>query len=175
MVILQSALEKGPPQAPIGGKAEGLTRLLQAGADVPPFFVLPPDEPIDAAVDAWRAAGWSRCAVRSSAIGEDGDRHSFAGMYETILGVRTEAGLRDAIDRCRRSADAERVQRYLEENRLSPTPVAVIVQQIVDGDASGVVFSTDPMDPERALISAAWGLGESVVSGLVSADTLKVS
>ena len=160
--------------APIGGKAEGLARLLRAGVEVPPFFVLPPDQDPELAVAAWRERGWARCAVRSSAIGEDGATHSFAGMYETVLGVRTEEELRAAVARCRRSAHSERVQAYLQGSGLEQTPVAVIVQELIAGEASGVVFSADPMDPERVLISSSWGLGEGVVSGAAPADTFRV-
>ena len=174
MVISDQDLRAGAPSAPVGGKAEGLARLLRAGVTVPAFFVLPPDASPDDAVAAWRAAGWARCAVRSSALGEDGAQHSFAGMYETILGVRDEAGLRAAITRCRTSAESARVQAYLGERGLSQTPVAVIVQELVAGDASGVVFSSDPLDPDRVLISASWGLGEGVVSGAAPADTFRV-
>lgn len=174
MVISDEAAREGTHEAPIGGKAEGLVRLMRAGTPVPRFFVLPPGADVEDAVAAWAERGWSRCAVRSSAIGEDGQKHSFAGMYETILGVRDEAHLRDAVARCRRSAAAERVQAYLQENALAQTPVAVIVQELVVGDASGVVFSSDPMDPERVLISSSWGLGEGVVSGIAPADTFRV-
>ncbi|MFT4975761.1 MAG: phosphohistidine swiveling domain-containing protein [Myxococcota bacterium] len=174
MVITDEAARDGGETAPIGGKAAGLVRLMRAGVQVPGFFVLPPDEPIEDAVGAWSTSGWLRCAVRSSAIGEDGDKHSFAGMYETVLGVRTPDELRAAIARCRQSADSERVRAYLAENNLQPTAVAVIIQELVVGEASGVVFSSDPMDPDRALISSSWGLGEGVVSGAAPADTFRV-
>lgn len=158
----------------IGGKARGLVRLMRAGAQVPPWFVLTPGADPFAAVAAWREAGWTRVAVRSSAIAEDGKHHSFAGMYESILGVTDADSLVAAIGQCRASANHARVTAYIADHGLSSTPVAVIVQEMVEGDASGVMFSSDPADPDRALISSAWGLGEGVVQGTVPCDTVRV-
>ena len=164
------------PRAPtnIGGKARGLVRLMRAGAQVPPWFVLTPGADPFAAVAAWREAGWTRVAVRSSAIAEDGKHHSFAGMYESILGVTDADSLVAAIGQCRASANHARVTAYIADHGLSSTPVAVIVQEMVEGDASGVMFSSDPADPDQALISSAWGLGEGVVQGTVPCDTVRV-
>jgi len=162
-------------QKDIGGKARGLVRLMRAGATVPPWFVITPGTDPFHAVAAWRESGWSRVAVRSSAIAEDGKKHSFAGMYESILGVTDADSLVAAIGRCRASADAARVTAYIADHGLSATPVAVIVQEMVEGDASGVMFSSDPNDPDLALISAAWGLGEGVVQGSVPCDTIRVN
>lgn len=167
-----------PTVAVAGGKALGLVRLGRAGVTVPDWFLLEPDLPLEAAqdqaVDAWRRAGWRRVAVRSSAVGEDGAQHSFAGLYQTILGVADEAALRAAVAACRASADTERVRAYLQAGRLPATPVAVVVQELVEGDASGVLFTRDPDWPEGSLLSASWGLGEGVVSGAVPADTWHV-
>jgi len=170
----RDAAGKANVPAEIGGKAKGLVRLMRSGASVPDWFVLLPGMDPGLAVEAWKATGWSRVAVRSSAIAEDGKVHSFAGMYESILGVSDESGLLRAIARCRSSAQSERVAAYLAEHRLDGTPVAVIVQELVEGDASGVMFSSDPSDPDCALISSAWGLGEGVVQGSVPCDTFRV-
>lgn len=173
--------------AVLGGKAVGLARLLRTGAEVPPFFVIPAGragdpEVLDAAVRAWREAGWQKVAVRSSAVGEDAVEHSFAGMFETVLGVSDEAGLRAAIARCAASGDRDRVRAYLrravsgdDSAPLPAMPVAVVVQEMVEGDVSGVLFTRDPADPDRALISSTWGLGEGVVQGKVPADTYRVA
>ena len=95
-------------------------------------------------------------------------------MYESILGVTDADSLVAAIGQCRASANHARVTAYIAEHGLSSTPVAVIVQEMVEGDASGVMFSSDPADPDQALISAAWGLGEGVVQGTVPCDTVRV-
>jgi phosphohistidine swiveling domain-containing protein len=180
MVIFgkDAAAQANAPEE-IGGKARGLVRLMRAGAEVPAWFVLPPGHDPMGAVRAWRemaiqSSDWNRVVVRSSAIAEDGVEHSFAGMYESILGVTDADTLLTSITRCRSSANHPRVQAYLSEHRLESTPVAVIVQVMVEGDASGVMFSSDPADPDRALISSAWGLGEGVVQGTVPCDTFRV-
>ncbi|MDG1479963.1 MAG: PEP/pyruvate-binding domain-containing protein [Myxococcota bacterium] len=159
----------------IGGKAAGLLRLLRADVAVPRFFVIPPECPVDGVAAAWRALGGGRVAVRSSAVGEDGAEHSFAGMYASIIGVKTEADILAAVQTCRDSAQSERLQTYLTQKGLPPTPVAVIVQVLAEGESSGVMFSADPMDPERVLISAGWGLGEGIVQGAVPTDTFRVN
>lgn len=164
---------ENPPDG-IGGKAQGLIRLMRVGAEVPPWFVLVAGQDPQEALATWTASGWGRVAVRSSAIGEDGAVHSFAGMYESILGVSTPEHLLNAIARCRASAENPRVAAYLAENGLATSPVAVIVQRLVEGDASGVMFSSDPSDPDQSLISSAWGLGEGVVQGTVPCDTFRV-
>ena len=66
---------------PFGGKTKGLLRLMENGARVPPFYVVLPKDTLKSAADAYQNKGWKVVAVRSSALGEDGKEHSFAGMY----------------------------------------------------------------------------------------------
>ena len=112
-------------------------------------------------------------AVRSSSPEEDLASASFAGGYETRLGVRP-AGLDDAVRHCFASSLDERVLVYKKEHGfdvLSPR-IAVVVQQQIDSEVAGVGFSLNPLtnDYDEAVIDANWGLGESVVAGLVSPD-----
>ena len=175
MIIQGKDLSEGvAPSDAIGGKAAGLVRLMQAGAQVPPWFVLPSGSDPQVALAAWKASGWERVAVRSSALAEDGAVHSFAGMYESILGVSDGESLLNAIARCRASANHPRVRAYQAEHGLDASPVAVIVQELVEGEASGVMFSSDPTNPDQTLISSAWGLGEGIVQGSVPCDTYRV-
>jgi pyruvate,water dikinase len=157
-----------------GGKAAGLRRLQALGFDVPAFFVVPPDADPDGFRQAYDRLG-RRVAVRSSALAEDGVRHSFAGQYLSVLGADGWDAVRDAIRTCRASGRSERVLAYCALHGLTPSPVAVVVQAMVEGDASGVLFTATPEDPERVLISAGLGLGEGVVQGLVPCDTFRVS
>ena len=111
--------------------------------------------------------------MRSSSPEEDLVSASFAGGYETRLGVRP-ADLDDAVRHCFASSLAERVLVYKQEHGfdvLSPR-IAVIVQQQIDSEVAGVWFSLNPLtnDYDEAVIDANWGLGESVVAGLVSPD-----
>ncbi len=112
-------------------------------------------------------------AVRSSSPEEDLAQASFAGGYETRLGVRP-ADLDDAVRHCFASSLDERVLVYKKEHGfdvLSPR-IAVVVQQQIDSEVAGVGFSLNPLtnDYDEAVIDANWGLVESVVAGLVSPD-----
>ena len=112
-------------------------------------------------------------AVRSSSPEEDLATASFAGGYETRLGVRP-ADLEDAVRHCFASSLDERVFVYKKEHGfdvLSPR-IAVVVQQQIDSEVAGVGFSLNPLtnDYDEAVIDANWGQGESVVAGLVSPD-----
>ena len=112
-------------------------------------------------------------AVRSSAPEEDQVSASFAGCYQTTLGVR-EADLEQALRRCFASSFDERVFVYKTTHGfdvLSPR-IAVIVQQQIASEVAGVGFSLNPLtnDYDEAVIDANWGLGESVVAGLASPD-----
>ena len=122
-------------------------------------------------------AGDSLFAVRSSSPEEDLPSASFAGGYETRLGVRP-AELDDAVRHCFASSLDVRVLVYKKEHGfdvLSPR-IAVVVQQQIDSEVAGVGFSLNPLtnDYDEAVIDANWGLGESVVAGLVSPDHFMV-
>ena len=116
-------------------------------------------------------------AVRSSSPEEDLEELSFAGGYETVLGVR-EAGLEDAVRRSFASCFDERVFVYKQEHGLAVDKprIAVIVQQQIAADTAGVAFSLNPINNcyDEAVINANFGLGESVVSGAVSPDSFIV-
>lgn len=114
-------------------------------------------------------------AVRSSAADEDGSNDSFAGQHETYLNVRGISAVVDAVQRCWASARAERVLEYRCQRGLSTERIrlAVLVQHLIVADSSAVVFSTNPVtgNPNEIVINANWGLGESIVGGLVTPDT----
>jgi rifampicin phosphotransferase len=113
-------------------------------------------------------------AVRSSATAEDLPGHSFAGQYETILGVRSREECFDAIRKCWASLWTERAFEYRRRNGIDHRQVemAVIVQQQIEPDAAGVAFSVDPVtgSPSRIVIESCRGLGEALVSGNVQPD-----
>jgi pyruvate, water dikinase len=120
----------------------------------------------------------ARLAVRSSAPGEDANDASFAGQFETTLGVVGFDAMMVAIRRCwsspySASALAYRASRGLLE---SPMPMAVGVIELVDAKVAGVAFSVHPVTrrKNRIVIEANWGLGETVVSGRVSPDHVEV-
>ena len=115
-----------------------------------------------------------RVAVRSSATAEDSTDTSFAGMNETFTNVRGPE-LLERITDCWASLFGERVASYRVDRGLFDEPaIAVIVQQMVASDRSGVMFTVDPAERGQILIEAAFGLGEVVVSGRVEPDTYRV-
>jgi len=117
-------------------------------------------------------------AVRSSATAEDLPDLSFAGQQESYLNVRGEGAVLDAVRRCWASLWTARAIGYRAVHGIAPGDVslAVVVQELAPAEAAGVLFTADPVTGarDRAVISAAWGLGEAVVGGLVTPDSLTV-
>ncbi len=117
-------------------------------------------------------------AVRSSATAEDLPEASFAGQQETYLNVRGAAAVLEAVRRCWASLWTARAIGYRARHNIDQGTVslAVVVQLLVPAEAAGVLFTANPVTGTRgqAVISAAWGLGEAVVGGLVTPDSLTV-
>jgi pyruvate,water dikinase len=110
-------------------------------------------------------------AVRSSAIAEDTGSASFAGQYDTSLGVAADE-ITAALRRSWRSSFSERAIRYRAEVGSDEHRMAVLVQVLLDAETAGVCFTVDPVTEEpRIVINANYGFGESVVGGQVSPDT----
>lgn len=179
-----------------GGKGAGLGELVRLGMPVPPGFVVTteaygsiraasadrqayenaviPGELRDAILAAYAELGRGAVAVRSSATAEDLPGAAFAGQQDTYLNVLGDAELLDAVRRCWASLWTDRAVAYRERLRIDPAEVriAVVVQRMVDADAAGVMFTADPVtgDRESIVVEASPGLGEAVVSGLVTPD-----
>lgn len=118
-------------------------------------------------------------AVRSSATAEDSAGASFAGEYETFVGVRGVDGIELHIRRCWASAFTARALTYAWKNSISPLDVdmAVVVQKTVNARAAGVMFTLSPVtgDRSRIFIEASYGLGLGVVGGDVTPDRYVVA
>ncbi|MFJ3694861.1 rifamycin-inactivating phosphotransferase [Streptomyces sp. NPDC090052] len=118
------------------------------------------------------------CAVRSSATAEDLPTASFAGQQDTYLNVVGPEAVLQHISRCWASLFTERAVTYRRRNGIDHRTVhmAVVVQQMVFPDASGILFTADPVTGNRkvATVDAGFGLGEALVSGLVNPDVFKV-
>ena len=115
----------------------------------------------------------TRVAVRSSAVGEDSESASFAGQQETFLNVRGAAEVVHAVRECWASFFAPRAIFYRKQKgELADTRMAVVVQEMVLADKSGVMFTVDPVRGVRdhMVIEAVFGLGEGIVSGLITPD-----
>jgi len=134
-----------------------------------------PDDLV-AAIKAEYAAlgGVTAVAVRSSATAEDQPEASFAGQYSTLLNVRGIDHVLAAIKSCWASLFEERALFYRSHQGIDQMSLgmAVVVQRMVQAEVSGVMFTADPVtnDVTRMMIEASFGLGEAVVSGLVTPD-----
>ncbi|NGM84196.1 phosphoenolpyruvate synthase [Paenibacillus sp. 7124] len=117
-------------------------------------------------------------AVRSSATAEDLPHASFAGQQDTYLNIIGKDAILQHISKCWASLFTERAVIYRMQNGFDHRQVylSVIVQKMVFPQASGILFTADPITSNRKLLSidASFGLGEALVSGLVSADCYKV-
>jgi phosphoenolpyruvate synthase/pyruvate phosphate dikinase len=118
-------------------------------------------------------------AVRSSATAEDLPETSFAGQQETYLNVCGEEAVLESVKLCWSSLWTGRAISYRLKNNVDQGRVtlAIVVQELVPAEASGVMFTANPSNGQRdeIVINAAWGLGEAVVSGTVTPDMITVS
>ncbi|MGQ0678607.1 MAG: PEP/pyruvate-binding domain-containing protein [Actinomycetota bacterium] len=190
----------GSPVRTVGGKAANLARLSALGLPVPDFFVLRsealeaaltaagltwspppaasikvPDQVAGTVLEAYDklvAGGAPHVSVRSSDGDEDGQNNSFAGQFNSFLGI-WRSGLLDAVAQCWRSAYSEQALAYRTARKLpdkrSPA-FGVIVQRQVFSVKAGVMFTVHPLEPDCAYIEANFGTGESVAGSLVTPD-----
>jgi pyruvate, water dikinase len=134
----------------------------------------PPEELAEHISSAYQSLGPDvPVAVRSSACAEDGESASFAGQQETFLNVIGSENVLDGLVRCWASFFTERALFYrLNKGSLTDLRMAVVVQQQIAADKSGVIFTTDPIRQrtDQMVIEAGYGLGEALVSGLITPD-----
>ncbi len=118
-------------------------------------------------------------AVRSSATAEDLPEASFAGQQETYLNIQGPEAVLAAVQQCWASLWTARAIAYRAGQGIAPDCVAlaVVVQELVCAEASGVMFTANPINGSRdeLMITATWGLGEALVSGSVTPDTLTLA
>ncbi|MEN1937812.1 phosphoenolpyruvate synthase [Paenibacillus sp. 102] len=117
-------------------------------------------------------------AVRSSATAEDLPHASFAGQQDTYLNIKGKDAILQHISRCWASLFTDRAVIYRMQNGFDHRKVylSVVIQRMIFSQASGILFTADPVTSNRKVLSidASFGLGEALVSGLVSADNYKV-
>ncbi|WP_062239924.1 phosphoenolpyruvate synthase [Fictibacillus sp. FJAT-27399] len=138
-----------------------------------------PSDVVNAVADSLSQFGYEHAyAVRSSATAEDLPYASFAGQQDTYLNIIGKEAILQHISKCWASLFTDRAVIYRMQNGFDHRQVylSVIVQRMVFPKASGVLFTADPMTSNRKLLSidASFGLGEALVSGLVSPDCYKV-
>ncbi|MCC2629894.1 MAG: phosphoenolpyruvate synthase [Thermomicrobiales bacterium] len=193
------------PLGLVGGKGASLMRLATSGFPVPPGFLITTEayrylleraataisevfargivpQAIAAAVtQAYAALGEpeSAVAVRSSATAEDLPGLSFAGQQETFLNVRGETPLLDAVGRAWASLWTARAIGYRQQMGVPQDDVAmaIVVQEMVPAEVSGVLFTANPATGNRGelVIEAAFGLGEGIVGGTVTPESYLIA
>ena len=127
--------------------------------------------------ERYAALGEPPVAVRSSAVGEDGDDASHAGQQESFLWVRGIEHLCDAVRDCWASLYTPRAIAYRRRLGAVGEAMGVTVQRMVDAEVSGVLFTCNPVsgDPSMVAVNASWGLGIAVVGGEATPDDYLVS
>ncbi len=138
-----------------------------------------PDQIDEAIGQAWHSVGPDYAyAIRSSATAEDLPTASFAGQQDTYLNVKGKKQVIEHIRMCWASLFTDRAIVYRAKNGFDHRNVylSVVVQRMVQPDISGILFTADPINGNRHVVSidASFGLGEAIVSGMVSADLYKV-
>ena len=158
----EAAVDPGALRERMRGKDVAAARAMVAAAE-------PPEEPIG----RHYAELTGLVAVRSSACAEDSEGASYAGQQETYLNTDGLTDVLASVVHCWLSFFTERAVFYRQEKgSLEDVAMAVVVQQMVDSQKSGVLFTVDPVHgrKDRMVVEAARGLGEAVVSGEVTPD-----
>jgi len=183
----------------VGKKAFELARLKRSGFPVPDAFVIThstclkifsntigesnradvnmlikenavPENIVDQILRGFRQLG-SHVAVRSSAVKEDLEGSSFAGQFETVLNIKEKNAFLQAVRTCFDSQFSERVRAYAGRNKISlnELKLSMLVQKQVTPEASGVLFTVNPVtgNDREMVVEAVSGLGESLVAGKV--------
>jgi len=159
-----------------GGKAAQLALGIQHGLPIPGGFALDV-ETVEAVVRSARLempdGHW---AVRSSALDEDSVGASFAGQHLSLLHV-TAADVPGAVRSVWESGRSAAALAYREKMGIRTAPrMAIVIQRMVYPEVAGVLFTRHPVTGARErMIEASWGLGEVVVSGLVTPDSFRVA
>jgi rifampicin phosphotransferase len=170
--IISDVKNDSCPDQHIGNKAMTLIELKNFGFNVPDFFVISSDVYDIISVQenifkAYENLGSGFVAVRSSAVGEDGLKKSFAGQYKSVLNV-SKGNLINAIKECLESLSATHALSYARGKATDK--MAVIVQTMIFPEISGVAFSADPVrnDRSKIIIEYTNGQCEALVSGAIS-------
>lgn len=132
------------------------------------------DELSAALTSHFRGQSAASIAVRSSAVGEDSAKASFAGQLDSFLDVTDEAALLDAVKRCWCSFYSARGLAYQHATGVGLEGMAVIVQTQVEGTVSGVAFTQAPHEPDSLLVEYCEGSCEALVSGEVVPESLTI-
>lgn len=159
-----------------GGKAASLCKLIKNGLPVPFGYGIAAESFEDGLLSSPAEKELSvlceklpkkyRYAVRSSAIGEDGEANSFAGAYETVLDVSVDK-IADAVKIVASSASDDRVYIYAENRSTAAGSISVVIQRFISPEFAGVLFTADAVSASTAVMTGNYvkGVGETLVSG----------
>jgi len=156
-----------------GHKAATLAELRKRGHNVPDGFVIPVGMTYDrdALLAPLAALGEGPYAVRSSGVAEDLAHASFAGQYESVIGVASLDDVISAAGRVLASGTSARATAYRSEHGASHSPLAVLVQRQVAAEAAGVMFTKNPVTgDDECVVEAVRGLGDKLADGSASAE-----
>ncbi len=178
-------LAEARAESEFGGKAVQLGAAIRAGLPVPDGLALPyafveavaagEEESIAALLEKFAALDGA-VSVRSSGVGEDSGQTSFAGQHATVLNVRGEDEMLDAVRAVHDSAHGADATAYREMLGVEGMPrIGVVIQLLVEPETAGVIFTRHPVSgAEERVIDASWGLGEAVVGSLVAPDNYRL-
>lgn len=155
-----------------GNKAANLAAAVGAGFAVPHGVCVPfdmPDQDISLGLPSMMTDIEGPWVARSSSVAEDSPNKSYAGIFETILGVDTLSELIESVMVVRMSRSTERQNDH--RGTAGTASMGVLIQRLVRARAAGVAFTSDPVALEpMVIIEASMGLGKSVVDGTVTPD-----
>ncbi|QDQ25955.1 hypothetical protein FNU76_06075 [Chitinimonas arctica] len=164
------------------GLGQDIYNLLQLGGDTVYAKIAAlirgtamPEPLAEAITQAYHRLGAEAVAVRSSGVDEDSAEYSFAGQHDTFLNIGQAKAMLDSVRACWASMwnHSALVYRARQMDHATPQAIGVVVQQMINGDTSGVAFSENPVlgQTDQMLIEACIGLGEGLVSGRVVSDS----
>lgn len=160
----------------VGNKAATLAQLKQWGYPVPQGWVLPPGDDPAPLVESLHPDGEHPLIARSSAIGEDSEVASAAGLYSSFPYLTSQPALAEGILRCQASYNLGAAEQYRRDRGIRAGGMAVLVQQQIQGVFSGVAFSRDPIrrEGDEVVIEALSGSASQIVGGRVTPEQYRV-
>lgn len=161
----------------VGQKAANLSQLKAWGYSVPEGWVLLAGDDPQPLIDYLHPTPAQPLVVRSSAIGEDSASASAAGIYKSILNVRSREGLKDAIALCLEAYNTQAAMEYRQDFGVGENSMCLLIQKQIAGVFSGVAFSRDPIaqQGDAVLIEALPGNANQIVSGKFTPQTYYVA
>jgi phosphohistidine swiveling domain-containing protein/glycerol-3-phosphate acyltransferase PlsY len=161
----------------VGAKAANLSRLKRQGYDVADGWVLRPGDDLKALVKKLEPSVQAPLIVRSSAIGEDSVSASAAGQYISILNITNKEQLESAIIDCQASYLQSNAMEYRRHHQQGEASMAILIQQQIEGEYSGVAFSRDPVNQlqDTVAVEALPGKATKIVSGKYTPQRYQVA